>query len=202
MNGNLITRFIVRDVIRLMHLVTFFFSSYVLLSCAGKNDANNTNSADYIDLYYMMGYVDTDRSCEKEFQDSELLDKGNVYISREEYKSIIKLLTELDTSKNLAGSRYGMFLQGNFYFGDGNHSKLCIGQFGDMTMNGNSFVRKDSLVYLLRMHSGFYDYYRKGDLVEFCEELRSFGVPENYSDLSSELDTGSAFYAKIRILVE
>lgn len=201
MNGNLITKLIVRDVNRIMYLVTFFSLLYLVLSCVGKNDANNTNSSEYIDIYYMMGYVDTDRPCEKEFQDSEVLDKGNVYINREEYKSIIQLLTELDSSNN-DGSTYGMFLQGNFYFDDGNHSKLCIGQFGDMTMNGKSFVRKDNLVYLLRMHSGFYDYYGKDDLVKFCEELTLFGIPENYSDHSLELDTSSAFYAKIRILVE
>src|SRR5690606_41031243 len=82
-------------------------------------------------------------------------------------------------------------------------SDVCSSDlFGGMTVDSKPFARKDSLVYLLRQHSGFYNYYNREDLTRFCKELSSFNIPEDYQDLSSNLDTINAFYAKIRILVE
>jgi len=173
---------------------------FILNSCSGSND--HIDDKEYIDVYYAMGYVDSDGPCEKDFVDSEVFDKGRVYIDRKEYEAITKLLAGLEVSSDSTTSTYGMCLQSNFHFADSSYSRVCIGQFGDMTVDSKPFARKDSLVYLLRQHSGFYNYYNREDLARFCNELSSFNIPEDYQDLTTNLDTINAFYAKIRILVE
>lgn len=65
----------------------------------------------------------------------------------------------------------------NFHFAADSSKRVCVGQFGDMTIENKSFVRRDSLVHLLRKHAGFYNYYSKEDLVGFCKELSQFPFP-------------------------
>ncbi|MEJ5052791.1 hypothetical protein [Sphingobacterium sp. MYb382] len=149
-----------------------------------------------------MGYVDSDGPCERGFQSSEVIDKGFAYISRVEFFKIIKFLKTLDTSTHAVGSTYGMCMQSNFHFAADSSKRVCIGQFGDMTIENKSFARSDSLVYLLRKYAGFYNYYPKEDLVGFCKELSQFPIPEDYHDTSGELASADVFFAKFRILAK
>lgn len=198
MNGDVISKNNVRSSFQLTYLIAIIFSLFLFGSCSGT-DRNDT--LEHIDIYYAMGYVDSDGPCEKDFHDSEVLDKEDVYIGRKDYEAIIQLLAELEVSGDVA-STYGMCLQSNFHFADSSFRRVCVGQFGDITVDGKPFARKDSLVYLLRKYSGFYNYYSREEVVRFCEELSSFGIPENYKDMAANLDRSGVFYAKVRILVE
>lgn len=200
MNSNIISGYDVRQSLRLALLAVLSCLLFIFNSCSGSKD--HTDDKEYIDVYYAMGYVDSDGPCEKDFVDSEVFDKGRVFIDREEYEAITKLLAGLEALSDSVTSTYGMCLQSNFHFADSSYSRICIGQFGDITVDSKPFARKDSLVYLLRQHSGFYNHYNREDLTRFCNELSSFNIPENYQDLTTDLDTTDAFYAKIRILIE
>ena len=79
MNGNVISRYDVRQSLRLAFLVVLS----CLNSCSGSND--HIDDKEYINVYYAMGYVDSDGPCEKDFADNEVFDKGRVYIDRKEY---------------------------------------------------------------------------------------------------------------------
>ncbi len=44
--------------------------------------------------------------------------------------------------------------------------------------------KNDTLIYLVRKYSGYYNYFSKKILLRFFNELKQFGVPNNYKDLS------------------
>ncbi|WP_257667521.1 hypothetical protein [Parapedobacter tibetensis] len=198
MSGNMISKHSIGCLLQLDNIIAFI--SLLFVSCSGSINRYD-EPVEYVDLYYAKGYVDSDGPCEDDFDGREVLDKGSTYISRNEFEAIERLLAESEVSNGVA-STYGMCLQSNFHFADSSTSRVCVGQFGNMTIDGKSYVRQDSLVYLLRKYSGFYNYYNREEVVRFCQELSSFGIPENYRDMTGDLDTTSVFYAKIRILVE
>lgn len=175
-------------------------SLLLVASCSASSDRKKNKP--YIDVYYAMGYIDSDGPCESDFQDIEVLDRGSIYIDRGSFDLIIKLIDNLEISDNTTPSTYGMCLQSNFHFNDSTNMKLSIGQFGDVTIDGQSFVRNNNLVYLLRKYSGFYNHYERDELIGFCKEVSEYGIPDDYLLVKANYDTNSTLYAKIRILVE
>lgn len=179
---------------------TVIFSLLLVVSCSSSSDRKKTEL--YIDVYYAMGYIDSDGPCESDLQDIEVFDKGYIYIDRDSFDVIIKLIDNLEISANSTSSTYGMCLQSNFHFNDSTKMKLSIGQFGDLTIDGHSFVRNNNIVYLLRKYSGFYNHYQHDELIGFCKEVSKYGIPDDYHLMKADYDTNNTLYAKIRILVE
>ena len=44
--------------------------------------------------------------------------------------------------------------------------------------------KNDTLVYLIRKYSGYYNYFSKEVLLRFFNEVKQFGIPINHKDLS------------------
>lgn len=174
----------------------------LLLSASCSSSIDRKKNKPYIDIYYAMGYIDSDGPCESDFQDREVFDKGSISIDRDSFDVIVKLIDNLEVSDNNIPSTYGMCLQSNFHLNDSTHMTLSIGQFGDVSIDGNSFVRNNNLVYLLRKYSGFYNHYERDELIGFCKEVSTYGVPADYIFMKVDNDANNALYAKVRILVE
>jgi len=51
--------------------------------------------------------------------------------------------------------------------------KLCIGEFDCIVKDGVSMERNDTLLYLIRKNSGYYNYFKK-DQFKYFEELKYF----------------------------
>lgn len=167
----------------------------LFVSCSGPSN----QETEYIDVYFSKGYIDSDGPCERDFSVNEITDNGRTYVTQEEYKEIVKHMDELKETEN-PGFSYGMCLQANFHFSDRNSTRLSFGQFGEISAQSKSFLREERLVYLLRKYTGFYNYYRRDEVMKFCKELYKFGLPENYQDQTIDLDSSSVFYARVRIL--
>lgn len=56
---------------------------------------------------------------------------------------------------------------------------LCIGDFNCLILNSQKKVNNDSLVYLIRRYSGYYNYFKKEDL-GYLPEIKIFGIPSDY----------------------
>lgn len=63
--------------------------------------------------------------------------------------------------------------------------KLCIGDFDCILRDGLLMKRNDTLLYLIRRYSGYYNYFQKATL-KFFEELDYFGIPIDYKSLSND----------------
>jgi len=67
--------------------------------------------------------------------------------------------------------------------------KLCIGQFNCIVEDNIRMINNDTLIYLIRKGTGYYNYFSKDDLAYF-DELKQFGIPNDYKDLSSTKNLG------------
>ncbi|MCX6221329.1 MAG: hypothetical protein NTZ69_10100 [Bacteroidia bacterium] len=73
----------------------------------------------------------------------------------------------------------------------GNKTKtICIGKFNCMKLNSTYHRECDSLAYLIKKRSGYYNYFKKEYLVNF-REIQKFGVPDDYKDLSIKYNPNS-----------
>jgi hypothetical protein len=61
--------------------------------------------------------------------------------------------------------------------------KLCIGQLCCIIEDNKRMKNNDTLVYLIRKISGYYNYFSK-DWLDNFDEVTKFGIPDNYKDLS------------------
>jgi len=64
--------------------------------------------------------------------------------------------------------------------------RLCINFFNCTTLDNKQVVVNDSLIYLLRNYSGYYNYFESEDL-DIFNELKALGVPRGYKDLSDSI---------------
>jgi hypothetical protein len=67
---------------------------------------------------------------------------------------------------------------------NGDSIRLCIGLSNCIIRNGQLMEKNDTLIYLIRRYSGYYNYFSKEVLLRFFHEVIQFGVPINYKDLS------------------
>ena len=65
---------------------------------------------------------------------------------------------------------------------NGDSINLCIGDFNCLMKDGKGVERDDSLIYLIRKYSGYYNYFSGHELTYF-DELKQFGIPSNYKEL-------------------
>jgi hypothetical protein len=56
--------------------------------------------------------------------------------------------------------------------------KLCIGNFDCISKDGNLMQRNDTLLFLIRKYSGYYDYFSQGRL-KYFKELDCFSYGQN-----------------------
>jgi len=187
--------------LKIRYAILFLFLVISVSSCLNSNEKQDPE--EYMEIYYFMGYIDTSRPCEKDFDPSETIDKGTVSIGKEEYQLMKNYIAGLQNVESDKNSTYSMCLQCNIYDSSRNfETRLSVGQFGPMSLGDNFVERNDTLLYLLRKNAGFYNYYHLNDLPRYCKEVERFGVPENYQDMTANFDTSNVLYAKIRILVE
>lgn len=57
--------------------------------------------------------------------------------------------------------------------------KLCIGDFDCILKDGVLMKKNDTLLYLIRRYSGYYNYFQEKSL-KYFEELNFFGIPGDY----------------------
>jgi len=57
--------------------------------------------------------------------------------------------------------------------------KLCIGDFDCILRDGLLMKKNDTLLYLIRRYSGYYNYFQETSL-KYFEELNYFGIPCDY----------------------
>ena len=60
--------------------------------------------------------------------------------------------------------------------------KICIGEFDCILKDGHLMERNDTLLFIIRENSGYYNFFPKKELIYF-EELKLFGEPHNYKHI-------------------
>jgi hypothetical protein len=65
---------------------------------------------------------------------------------------------------------------------DGDSLSICIGDFNCMVLNGKPMNANDTLAYLIKKYSGYYNYFSVNGL-EYFKEIKLFGIPDDYKCL-------------------
>jgi hypothetical protein len=91
-------------------------------------------------------------------------------VDKELIEEICKCISHLKVNKDFSSCdvRLDCFIQQKI-----DTIKLCIGEFDCILKDGVSMERNDSLLYLIRKNSGYYNYYKK-DQLKYFEELKHF----------------------------
>lgn len=158
----------------------------VCCSCLSCKSAKEINiKKQYIEVIFFKGFVETTRpiKCGTLIDKPSLNLKDTLISNNEKFVDIVNQVKLLKASieKNRP-SNCDIRLQCKINYGNGDSLKLCIGEFNCIIENGQIMEKNDTLVYLIRKYSGYYNYFPKQDLNSF-DELKQFGIPEDYIDL-------------------
>jgi hypothetical protein len=67
----------------------------------------------------------------------------------------------------------------------GDAIRLCLGEFDCIVTENDQIFNSDTLSFFIKKYSGYYNYFSKTDL-EYFSEIKIFGIPTDYRDLSNE----------------
>ena len=99
--------------------------------------------------------------------DTSIIDKGLI-------EEICKCISHLRVNKNFSNCDVRLDC---FILQKTDTIKLCIGEFDCILKDGVPMERNDTLLYLIRNNSGYYNYYKK-DQFKYFDELNYFN-PEH-----------------------
>lgn len=158
----------------LLLLVLFHFAF-----CKGINkDKTNIGS---IQIRYYKGTIETTNSIRCGSIMKEIpLTKDTLLIQGHH-----KIITQIKALKEMKGDNTpncDIRMQCWVKCENGDSILLCIGEFDCLIKNGKKMKNNDSLIYLIRKYSGYYNYFSKEELKHFSE-IKIFGIPQDYKYL-------------------
>jgi hypothetical protein len=164
--------------------VSFLIVISLIASCNGtKKDKISIKS---IEILYLKGTVCTTSSINwgaissmipKLINDTFLFDETKLK-EMEHQISIIKELKMDSTTSRGCDVR----IECKINLKNGKIITLCLSEFNCLIKDDKRIARNDTLIYLIKRYSGYYNYFRKEDLIYF-DELKLFGIPNDYRDL-------------------
>ena len=89
----------------------------------------------------------------------------------------IKRLKSLETTHFSFDNR----IEARINLNSGDSFQLCIALFNGIMLNGKFMGENDSLAYLIKANSGYYNYFQKERLYSL-QEISKFGIPNNYKN--------------------
>ena len=67
---------------------------------------------------------------------------------------------------------------------NGTSRRMCIGEFNCIILDGKNVDDCNRLVYLVKVFSGYYNYFEKWEL-NYFKEIKQFGFPNNYKYINA-----------------
>jgi len=163
-----------------MKKVYFFIIISFFISCQGSK--NNT-LIESIDISYLKGNIETKKPFFCGFITSikpTFSKKDTILTDPQKYKEILAQLLKLRIDST--SSNCDVRIECKVNLSNRDSIKICIGSFNCIMKNGRKMINNDTLVYLVRRYSGYYNYFTKENL-SFFPEIKLFGIPSNYKCL-------------------
>lgn len=160
-------------------LLLFLLFASIVFFCA-YNRANEKH-IDSINVYYIKGPISPHVAYECGQISSMLPDnliKDTVLTDEKVLRKIEKLIGTLDKECDDI-SRCDIRIECILNYIGGETKRICIGRFNCIKFDGLIKCECDSLGYIIKKHSGYYNYFEKRFLDQF-KEIQQFGVPSDY----------------------
>lgn len=156
--------------------------------CTNINKSNISNTS--IEILYLKGKVETTKaiSCGTLKKGKTAFGIGDTVIQDKHiFNQILNQIIKLKAIKvDSLTSSCDIRMQCKIKLENRDTIQVCIGEFNCIVKDGFLMGNNDTLVYLMRKYSGYYNYFSKEDLAYF-NELKQFAVPGNYKDLRREI---------------
>jgi hypothetical protein len=169
-----------------LKIILFILVLLLFSFCSGREKNHPKNAT--IDIQYLKGLVETPIS----IQCGELPNPPYSFLYGDtvlvDVKKYIEILNQVRSLKSLKND--GQFtdcdirIQCKINLTNDDSIRLCIGLSNCIIRNEQMMEKNDTLIYLIRKYSGYYNYFSKEVLLSFFHEVKQFGVPINYKDLS------------------
>jgi hypothetical protein len=151
----------------------------------------NTDNIISLEISYPKGFLETNipLNCDDisrmniSLKVDTLLTESKVLLEIEDQMKKLKELKQ-DNLQSICDIR----MECNVKYANGSIVRLCLGRRNCILKNNIRMEVNDTLIYLIRKYSGYYCYFTKGDLIYF-DEIKQFGVPNEYKDLSLKSDS-------------
>lgn len=184
-------------------------SVYLLMCISCGTPANQQEGRSYIQVYYENSFIDSELDCGYDFMTNEksgygeIFDLGEITIEDSIYnefkRHIAALKRDYDPLLDSIGYSLPLHIQANFYERDSLVYRVCIDYFNRISINSNVVNTNDTLIYLFRKYSKLYDYFPQEEL-EFFKELKKFGLPRDYVDMSQDSSLDFTLYNKVVLM--
>lgn len=147
----------------------------LLISCL-KPEKEKNLPKDFIKVSYINGFIDSNLSfnCNDEILGKSHITK-EVVISKKDFNIIVELINGIQLTDTIKNESCDKRMDIRF-----DSINICIGAFDCIKKEGNSASANDSLLYLIRSNTGYYNFFSKNDLENFFE-IKKWGVPKNYT---------------------
>lgn len=175
-------------------------------SCGSKDSTGGKKT--YIQIYYENSAIDSELDCEydfnklEQFNNGEIYDLGKIILEDSLYNEIKRHISSLkkdyDPKYDSIDYNIPLHFQAHFHEGDSLLYKVCIDGFNRISIDGNVVNKNDTLVYLLRRYAMLYDYSPIEEL-DYFDELSTFGLPDNYVNISRDSSLLFTLYNKVRL---
>jgi hypothetical protein len=174
---------------RIKKTILFIFLFFISTYCFNRVNINSKLTS--VRISYIKGFIERPipTSCgELALMNSSFI-KDTILTDVKELNDIEDQLARLKEQNSDSLSSCDVRIQCIINQKDGKEIKLCIGNFNCLIKDNIRMLKNDTLIYLIRKYSGYYNYFTRNDL-DYFNELKHFGIPENYFDLSMQRNLG------------
>jgi hypothetical protein len=167
----------------MLKIILLLLLIYLNVGCKDRNESNLSNRT--VEIIYLKGSFDTFTSlkCGSLHKSKSIPIKDTILYDEKLIGRIINQVRKLNTIQNIANP-CDTRIQCRITESNGDSLLLCIGEFNCLFLDGKSVESNDSLVYLIKKMSGYYNYFTKESLIYF-REIKKFGIPSDYKDMRS-----------------
>jgi hypothetical protein len=162
----------------LLTILLFFLS----FSPNGGKEQNKILKS--INITYIKGFIESPTLFDSaRISKLKILTKDTIIIDEKVLREINYLLSTLkEQKKGNPSCDIRIICKANY--SNNEILNFTIGFPNCIIIKNNEMKFNDSLIYLIRKESGYYNYFPKEEFLYF-KELKKFGVPKNYEDLSA-----------------
>jgi len=168
-----------------IHVVVSLLSLFLVTHCCRGSKSDSSNIV-LIEVSYFKGQIERPEPlpCGGIASIKSNIIKDTVLTDKQELNEIehqISMIRELKVDSTIYSC--DVRIQCKLNLKNGKSIKVCIGKFNCLIKDFKRMTQNDTLVYLIKKYSGYYNYFPKEELMYF-EELKQFGLPKDYIDLS------------------
>ena len=170
--------------IRLLMLLSI--AIYFIMSCNNNitedNNKKDTNLSS-IEVIYLKGEVETQIAINcNDITKATARIVDTIITNKQMFAEIANQVRLLKVFKADSSAGCDIRMNCKIKYANGDSTELCIGKINCILKDKIHMKSNDTLIYLIRKYTGYYNYFFKEEL-QYFNEVKQFSIPSNYKCL-------------------